>query len=61
MRTSISTRQAAATTTSCFQVASSAIRSHEKDEAEFHLLHLAWVLVADRKGNPRPRMHWLVD
>ena len=48
------TRQTAARTTSLVQVASSDICSREKDEAEFHHLHMAWVLVADRKGNPSP-------
>ena len=61
MCSSILSRRAAATTTSLFQVASSDICSREKDEAKFHHLHMAWVLVADRKENPRPRMHWLVD
>ncbi len=54
-------RQTAARTTSLIQVASSEICSHEKEEAEFHALHMDWVLAADTKGDPRPRMHWLVD
>lgn len=54
-------RQTAARTTSLVQLASSDICSREKDEAEFHHLHMDWVLVADKKGHPRPRMHWLFD
>jgi hypothetical protein len=34
---------------------------HQKDEAEFHPLHMDWGLIADTKGDPRPRMHWLTD
>jgi len=34
---------------------------HEKYEAEFHPLHMKWVLVDDTKGNPRPQMRWVVD
>jgi hypothetical protein len=34
---------------------------HEKYEAEFHPLHMNWVLVDDTKGNPRPQMRWVVD
>ncbi len=60
MCSSILSRQAAATTTSLFQVASSDICSREWD-AGLHHLRMAWILVADRKGNPRPRMYWLVD
>jgi len=48
------------TSTSLFQVPSD-IRSLEKDEAEFHPLHMVWVLTAGTKGNPMPRMHWLID
>jgi hypothetical protein len=33
----------------------------EKGEAEFHPLLMNWVVVTDTKGNPRPRMHWLLD
>jgi hypothetical protein len=54
-------RQTAARTMSLIQVASSDICSREQDEAEFHHLHMDWILVADKKGNPRPRMHWLID
>jgi len=54
-------RHAAVTTTSPFQVTASETRTSEKTEGEFHPLHVAWVLAADPKGNPRPRMHWLVD
>jgi hypothetical protein len=54
-------QQTAARTASLVQVASSDICSREKDEAEFHHLHMAWVLVADTKGDRQPRMHWLVD
>lgn len=56
---SILSRQAAATTTSVFQVATSEIGSHE--EAEFHPLHMDWVLLSDTKGGLRPGMRWLVD
>ena len=55
------TRQTAARTTSVVQVASSEIRSLEKEEAEFHRMHMDWVLVADTKQDPQPRMRWLVD
>jgi len=61
MRSVISTQQAEATTTSHFRSVSSGLCSHELDEAEFHHLHMAWILTADTKGNPRPQMHWLVD
>jgi hypothetical protein len=53
------TWQTAARTTSLVQVASSDICSREKDEADFRHLHIAWVLIADRIGNPKPRMRWL--
>ena len=56
---SILRREAAATTISFTQVAFPDIGSREK--AEFHHLHMAWVLVADRKGDPWPHMRWLVD
>ena len=55
---SILTRQAAATTTPLFPAASD-LCSREKNEAEFHHLHMAWELAADRSS--RPLMHWLVD
>jgi len=55
------TRQTAARTTSLLQVASSDSCSHEKKDAEFHLLHMDWALDADTKGDPRPRMHWRAD
>jgi len=55
------TRQAVARTTSHVQVASTDIRSLGKNEADSHHLHMAWALVADRKGNPRPRVRWLVN
>jgi len=55
------TRQTAMTTTPLVQVACCDICSHEKEEAEFHPLHMDWVLIIDAKGNPRPPMHWLVD
>ena len=58
------TRQTAATTTTpLVQVACRDICPpvREKGEAEFHHLHMAWVLVADTKGGPQPRLHWLVD
>jgi len=61
MYSSTLSRYAAVTTTSLFQVTASEIRTSEKAEGEFHHLHAAWVLAADPKGNPRPRMHWLVD
>jgi hypothetical protein len=54
-------RQAAVRTASLAQVASSDGCSREKDEAEFHHVHMAWVMVADTKGDRQPRMHWLVD
>jgi len=61
MYSSTLSRHAAVTTTSLFQVAASETHTSEKAEGEFHHLHVAWVLAADPKGNPRPRMHWLVD
>ena len=54
------TGQQGGTSTLLFQVAPD-IRSLEKDETEFHPLHMAWVLTAGTKGSPTPRMHWLVD
>ena len=60
MRSSTFTRSGG-TGTSLFQVAPGDLCSLEKDEAEFHPLHMAWVLTAGTKGNPKPRMHWLVD
>jgi hypothetical protein len=53
--------QTAVKTTSLVQVASSDICSREKDEAEFHHLYMARVLVADTKGDRQLRMRWLVD
>jgi len=61
MCSSISIRQAAATNSSLFQAASAGIYSRENDKAEFHHLHIAWAPAADVIGNPRLRMHWLVD
>jgi hypothetical protein len=55
------TRQTVARAASHVQVASTDIRSLKKNEADFHHLHMAWALVADRKGNPRPRVRWLVN
>ena len=55
------TRQTAAKTISLLQVASSDICYHEKEEAEFHPLHMDWALAADTKGDRRPRMHWRAD
>ncbi len=57
MCSSILDGQAAAMTTSL----SSDICSRPKNETGFHHLHMAWILVADRRGNPRPQMHWLPD
>lgn len=54
-------RQAEAAANSAFQVAASDFCTPEKAAGESHHLHMAWVLAADRKGDPRPRMHWLVD
>jgi hypothetical protein len=34
---------------------------HEKYEAEFNPLHVNWVPVDDKKGNPRAQMRWVVD
>ena len=33
---------------------------HEKYQAELNPLHMNWVLVDDTKGNPGPRMRWVV-
>ena len=54
-------RQAEATANSVFQVAASDICTPQKANGGFHHLHMAWIVAADTKGNPRPRMHWLVD
>ena len=61
MCSSTLSRETVATTSSLFQIAFSDICSREKYEAEFHLVHAAWGQAADRGGNPRPQMHWLVD
>lgn len=61
MCSSTLSRETVATTSSLFQIAFSDICSREKYEAEFHHLYAVWVLDADRRGNPRPQMHWLVD
>jgi late competence protein required for DNA uptake (superfamily II DNA/RNA helicase) len=61
MYSSTPSRHAAVTTTSLVQVSGSETRASEKAAGEFHHLHVAWVLAADPKGNPRLRMHWLVD
>jgi hypothetical protein len=58
---SIPGRQPQRTTTLLVQVTSSDICCREESEAEFHHLHMAWVLVPDTKGGPQPRLHWLVD
>lgn len=50
-----------ATPASLLQVASADISSREKDGAEPHHLHMAWVLVAETKGDPRLQLHWQVD
>ena len=51
----------ATTATSLVQDAFRDICFREKDEAEFHSLHMDWALIADTRGNPRPLMHWLAD
>ena len=61
MRPSTLSRQAAGTANSAFQVAAWDICTPQKPNGKFHHLHMAWMLAADTKGNPRPRMHWLVD
>lgn len=61
MYSSTLSRHAAVTTTSLFQFAASETRTSGKAEGESHHPHVAWVLAADPKGNPRPQMHWLVD
>lgn len=48
-------------TTSRFQVVASDICTPEIAKTEFHYLHMAWVLMSDRKGHSRPRMHWVAD
>jgi hypothetical protein len=53
--------QSATRTTSLVQVASCEMISQEKEEEEFHRLHLDWVLIADAKGDSRPQMHWLIN
>ena len=54
-------RPAEATPNSAFQVGASDICTPQKANRGFHHLYMAWILAADTKGNPRPRMHWLVD
>jgi hypothetical protein len=61
MCSSISGRQAAATTNSLRHVTSRDTCSREKGEAESCHLHLAWALAGDKQGDPGPRMHWSVD
>jgi len=61
MYSSTVSRHGAVAPTSLFQGTASETLTSEKDEGEFHHLHVAWVLAADRTGDPRPRMHWLVD
>ena len=48
-------------TISHFQVVPSDISTQEIAKSEFHHLHMAWLLTSDRKGNSRPRMHWVPD
>ena len=50
-----------AATISVFQLALPDVCSRVEHEAEFHPLHLDWVLVADTHGDRRPSMHWGVD
>jgi hypothetical protein len=54
-------RPTATRTALLVQAASSEICSREKGEAEFRPLHVDWRMVADKKGDPRPRMHWRVE
>ena len=61
MRPSTLSRQAEATANSAFQFPASDICTSQKANGEFHHLHMAWILADDTNGNPRPRMHWLVD
>ena len=58
---SLSLTHQTAGTMSPIRVASSEICSREQDESEFHHQHMAWVLVADKTGTPRPRLRWLTD
>jgi hypothetical protein len=34
---------------------------HEEDEAEFHLLRMNGLLIADTQGNVRAQMQWVVE
>ena len=34
---------------------------HKKYEAKFNPLHVNWVPVDEKKGNPRAQMRWVVD
>ena len=63
MCSSMLTLQAGITRTSLVQCACCDIfpAVHEKDEAEFHLLHLNWLPVTDTNGNLRLQMQWVVD
>ena len=49
-----------AATISVFQLALPDACSREEQEADFHQLHIDWVLVADTHGDRRPSMHWRV-
>jgi hypothetical protein len=50
--------QAAPTGGGCSEICSPA---HEEYEAEFHPLHMNWVLVDDTKGDRWAQVQWLVD
>ncbi len=57
------TMQAAPTSASIVQDTCCDIRPsvHEKYEVELNLLHMNWVLVTDKKGNPRVQLRWVVE
>jgi len=60
MCSSILASESASATISLFQLASPEACSRLEQEAEFHRLHIDWVLVTDTKGDRRPSMHWQV-
>ena len=52
--------QSPAATSLLFQLALPDVCSRVEQEADFHPLHIDWVLVADTHGGRRPSMHWRV-
>ena len=46
---------------SASQLFASDLCTPRKANGGLHHVHMAWILAADTKGNPRPRMYWLID